>query len=86
MRAALYASALSNFVCVHLSGGTTEVLKVGRGLSIARLGSTTDISAGQLVDRIGVALGLPFPSGPHLEALAAGAGEACPRSRSASAA
>jgi N6-L-threonylcarbamoyladenine synthase len=79
VRAALYASALpEDFVCVHLSGGTTEVLKVGEGLSIVRLGGTTDISAGQLVDRIGVALGLPFPSGPHLEALAAGAGEACP--------
>ena len=29
-----------------------------------------DLHAGQLVDRVGVALGLPFPSGPHLEQLA----------------
>ena len=29
-----------------------------------------DLHAGQLVDRVGVALGLPFPSGPHLETLA----------------
>ena len=29
-----------------------------------------DLHAGQLVDRVGVAMGLPFPSGPHLETLA----------------
>ena len=37
--------------------------------------STGDISAGQLVDRVGVAMGLPFPCGPHLEKLANGAEE-----------
>ena len=32
---------------------------------------TTDISAGQLIDRTGVLLGLPFPAGKHLDALSA---------------
>jgi len=72
VRAALYGNPLKeNFIAVHLSGGTTEVLKVGPGLAIDLIGGTADISAGQLVDRVGVRLGLPFPAGPHLEALAA---------------
>ena len=32
-------------------------------------GGTTDISAGQLIDRTGKLLGLPFPSGKHIDAL-----------------
>ncbi len=76
VRAALVGCALTGeFLAVHLSGGTTEVLRVGEGLSIELLGGSADISAGQLVDRVGVALGLTFPAGPHLEALA-GKGEA----------
>ena len=72
VRAALYGNPLSeNFLAVHLSGGTTEILKVGPGLAVECIGGTADISAGQLVDRVGVRLGLPFPAGPHLEALAA---------------
>lgn len=77
VRAALVGSAMpGNFIALHLSGGTTEVLRVGAGLDIDLLGGTADISAGQLVDRVGVALGLPFPAGPHLEALAV-RGAAC---------
>lgn len=61
------------FLAVHMSGGTTELVKVkkeSRGLSLNCLGGTLDISAGQLIDRIGVALKMPFPAGPHLEILA----------------
>lgn len=61
------------FLAVHLSGGTTEILKVKRennGFSIDIIGKTLDISAGQLVDRVGVALGLGFPCGKKLEELA----------------
>ncbi len=57
------------FLALHLSGGTTEVLHV-RGDAIACLGGTLDLHAGQLVDRVGVKLHLPFPCGPHLEKLA----------------
>jgi N6-L-threonylcarbamoyladenine synthase len=68
------------FLAIHLSGGTTEALLVQpaegeqRRLSLTLIGGTQDISAGQFVDRVGVALGLPFPAGPHLEILAAQAG------------
>lgn len=56
----------------HLSGGTTELLLVepeGKNVRCTRIGGTTDISAGQLIDRTGQLLGLPFPSGKHLDAL-----------------
>ena len=56
----------------HLSGGTTELLHVepdGKNVRCTKIGGTTDISAGQLIDRTGQLLGLPFPSGKHLDAL-----------------
>lgn len=56
----------------HLSGGTTELLLVepdGKNVKCNRIGGTTDISAGQLIDRTGVLLGLPFPCGKHLDQL-----------------
>jgi N6-L-threonylcarbamoyladenine synthase len=63
----------NRFLAVHLSGGTSELLAVERtdsGYQIGRLGGTLDLHAGQLIDRIGVFIGLPFPAGPHLERLA----------------
>ena len=56
----------------HLSGGTTELLLVepdGKNVKCTRIGGTTDISAGQLIDRTGVMLDLPFPAGKHVDAL-----------------
>lgn len=58
-----------DLLAVHLSGGTTELLSL-RGDELTLLGGTLDLHAGQVVDRVGVALGLPFPAGPHLEKLA----------------
>lgn len=63
--------APGDVLAVHLSGGTTELLAL-QGERLTLLGGTLDLHAGQLVDRVGVALGLPFPAGPHLEALALG--------------
>ena len=56
----------------HLSGGTTELLLVepeGKNVRCTKIGGTTDISAGQLIDRTGQMLELPFPSGKHIDAL-----------------
>jgi len=62
----------------HLSGGTTELLLVepdGRNVRCTRIGGTTDISAGQLIDRTGQLLSMPFPAGKHLDALSQAAGD-----------
>ncbi len=56
----------------HLSGGTTELLLVepdGKSVRCTKIGGTTDISAGQLIDRTGQLLGLPFPAGKHLDSI-----------------
>lgn len=63
----------SPFISVHLSGGTTEILCSeynGYNFTNEIIGGTLDISAGQLIDRTGVAMGLKFPCGKALEALA----------------
>lgn len=77
--AALYSAGRldlvgTGFCAFHVSGGTTESLFVLPGtecLLEARLeGTSTDLKAGQAIDRTGVMLGLPFPAGPALEQLA----------------
>ena len=59
---------------LHISGGTTDLLKIRLNrlapYQIDFLGTSTDLHAGQFVDRVGVALGLPFPAGKHLEEMA----------------
>lgn len=61
------------FLSVHLSGGTTEILRSefnGFNFDNEIIGGTFDISAGQLIDRVGVKMGLKFPCGKELESLA----------------
>ncbi len=61
------------FLAWHLSGGTTELLLVRpvppeEGLLHGeKIGGTTDISAGQLLDRTGLLLGASFPAGKTLD-------------------
>lgn len=55
---------------MHLSGGTSEFLICepdDKGYDMRIAGGTKDISFGQLIDRVGVALGYPFPSGRYLD-------------------
>lgn len=79
--AALYSSGEAQrllngrFLAFHLSGGTTEALLITPNedksdFGIELVGETEDINAGQAIDRIGVMLGLSFPAGKELEALA----------------
>ncbi len=73
--AALYSSGQlslygSEFAAFHVSGGTTELLHVrgnNDGFETDIVGGTLDANAGQIIDRIGVHLGMPFPAGPHIE-------------------
>ena len=64
----------SPFIAFHVSGGTTEALLVTPNdetiITAKLIAETTDLNAGQLVDRIGVKLGLDFPCGVALEHLA----------------
>ena len=60
------------FLAWHLSGGTTELLLVkpeGTSVTAEIIGGTSDLSAGQLIDRTGVLLGLQFPAGKALDEL-----------------
>lgn len=72
IHAALLGNSISPpFLAVHLSGGTSEILRVeeapGGQLGISIKGRTLDLPAGQLVDRIGNRLGFPFPCGSSVE-------------------
>jgi N6-L-threonylcarbamoyladenine synthase len=64
----------NGLLAVHFSGGTSEILKVGPGqgrcYDVEMTMTGDDLHAGQLVDRVGVALGLPFPAGREMEKLA----------------
>lgn len=62
------------FLMLHASGGTTDMLLAqkeadGRYL-LEQIGGSMDLHAGQFIDRVGVALGLQFPTGSELEKLA----------------
>ena len=77
--AALYSSKKTEliekrFLAFHVSGGTTEGVIVtpdkDRIFTAELAARTLDLNAGQLIDRIGVMLGLSFPCGAALEQLA----------------
>ncbi len=84
--AALYSSGAlrdrgmlaSPFLAFHVSGGTTEAVVATphgegdcpMGFDVALAGAGADLHAGQLIDRVGVLMGLDFPCGPAMEALA----------------
>lgn len=82
--AALYSSGRMNlinqkFIAFHVSGGTSEMLLVSpdgeRAFDVDIIGETLDLNCGQAVDRAGVMMGLRFPCGKELEALALESGE-----------
>ena len=62
-----------DFICFHVSGGTTDALSVhpeNGEMHVQRIARSLDLKAGQAVDRIGAQMGLPFPAGKALDALA----------------
>ena len=50
----------------HISGGTTDLLLCDEVKHIETLGTSSDLYAGQAVDRLGVKLGFPFPAGVYV--------------------
>jgi len=73
LRAGIWSGKIpcKEFLALHVSGGTSELLKVywekGHPFKIDLLGGTIDLHAGQFVDRVGVSLKLPFHAGPYME-------------------
>jgi N6-L-threonylcarbamoyladenine synthase len=59
------------FLLLLVSGGHCQLLAVEGVGDCKRLGSTIDDAAGEAFDKIAKTLGLPYPGGPALEALAA---------------
>lgn len=57
------------YTCLVASGGHTHLVQVTED-GYALLGRTRDDAAGEALDKVARVLGLPYPGGPHLEALA----------------
>ena len=79
-----YSVLDGDFMAYHISGGTTELVAVSptdRAFVAETVGGTADVNAGQLVDRIGVYMGLPFPSGKYIEEQALKNTEKIPRKK-----
>jgi N6-L-threonylcarbamoyladenine synthase len=58
------------FVCLLASGGHTQLLAVRRHGTFERLGTTLDDAAGEAFDKGARLLGLPYPGGAGIDALA----------------
>lgn len=62
------------FIAFHVSGGTTDCLLCEPDkediMRITEIGTSLDLKAGQLIDRVGLMMGLKFPCGIELEKLA----------------
>jgi len=55
------------FLCLTVSGGHTQIVRVNKDLNMDILGSTLDDAAGEAFDKTGKMLGLPYPAGPHID-------------------
>lgn len=62
------------FIAFHVSGGTTDCVLCEPDsellVKVTPLASSADLKAGQLIDRVGLMLGLQFPCGAELERIA----------------
>ncbi len=55
------------FLCLTVSGGHTQIVKVSDYNNMEVLGSTIDDAAGEAFDKTGKMLGLPYPAGPVID-------------------
>ncbi len=65
------------FLCLTVSGGHTQIVKVTDYFDMEVLGETLDDAAGEAFDKIGKLLGLTYPAGPVLDQLAQKGNENC---------
>ena len=59
------------FLCLLISGGNSQIIKVDSPESMSILGRTIDDAAGEAFDKCAKVMGLPYPGGPHIDRLAA---------------
>jgi N6-L-threonylcarbamoyladenine synthase len=65
-----HADAVPPFTALLVSGGHTMLLDVEAWGRYRMLGATRDDAAGEAFDKVAKLLGLPYPGGRHVEALA----------------
>ncbi len=58
------------FLCLTVSGGHTQIVRVNGYHELKTIGKTLDDAAGEAFDKTGKLLGLPYPAGPHIDRLA----------------
>lgn len=55
------------FLCLTISGGHTQIVKVDKNLNFEVLGETIDDAVGEAYDKSAKILGLPYPGGPLID-------------------
>ena len=55
------------FLCLTVSGGHTQIVKVDSPLEMEIIGTTIDDAAGEAFDKTAKILGLPYPGGPLID-------------------
>lgn len=58
------------FLCLTVSGGHTQIVKVSNYLEFEVVGTTIDDAAGEAFDKAAKMLGLNYPGGPQIDKLA----------------
>ncbi len=58
------------FLCLLVSGGNSQIIRVDSPLKMEVLGHTIDDAAGEAFDKCAKVMGLPYPGGPLIDALA----------------
>lgn len=58
------------FLCLTVSGGHTQIVRVKAPLDMEVIGQTQDDAVGEAFDKAAKMLGLPYPGGPKLDKLA----------------
>ena len=58
------------FLCLTISGGHTQIVKVDAFRDMTIIGKTIDDAAGEAFDKAAKILGLPYPGGPEIDKLA----------------
>ncbi len=58
------------FLCLLVSGGHTQIVRVDSPLEMQIIGTTIDDAAGEAFDKCAKVMGLPYPGGPVIDRLA----------------